>query len=188
MKSSRLILALLWTSSFVVCAGQASEGVHGHVFRSDSIGLTYAFPQNLSAKVERELPMNDSSGREHMILALWDSPDREGSPRIALLYDTKPRSAELSRAEIANRYLSAVRQLWVNVPGIKISGPQKMSLPGCEVWRLDLFQPDALPHYNSAVVVPLADRRLVAIQINAPSQAELDEEVNSLRGLRLDRQ
>jgi hypothetical protein len=186
MKSCRLILALacLFVSSPIVCAGQT---VDRHIFRSEKIGLTYAFPENFSAKVESELPMQDSTGREHMILALWNSPERNGSPRITFLYDTKVRSADLSSAEIANRYLAAVRQLWANVPGVKILGPQKISLPGCDVWRLDLFQPDQLPHYNAAVVVPLADRRLLAIEINAPSQTELDAEVDSLRGLRLDR-
>jgi hypothetical protein len=186
MKSSRLILALacLFSISLIICVGQT---VDGHIFRSEKIGLTYAFPENFSAKVESELPMHDSTGREHMILALWNSPERSGSPRMSFLYDTKVRSADLSSAEIANRYLAAVRQLWANVPGVKILGPQKISLPGCDVWKLDLFQPDQLPHYNAAVVVPLADRRLLAIEINAPSQTELDAEVDSLRGLRLDR-
>jgi|HubBroStandDraft_4_1064222.scaffolds.fasta_scaffold421092_2 hypothetical protein len=186
MKLSRLILALpcLLASSVVVCAGQTVEG---HIFRSEKIGLTYAFPENFSAKVESELPMHDSTGREHMILALWNSPERSGSPRITFLYDTKARSGDLSNAEIANRYLAAVRQLWANVRGVKIFGPQKISLPGCDVWRLDLFQPDQPPYYNAAIVVPLADRRLLAIELNAPSQTELDAEVDSLRGLRLDR-
>ena len=186
MKSCRLILALpcLFATSLIVCAGQT---VDGHIFRSEKLGLTYAFPESFSAKVESELPRQDSTGREHMIPALWNSPERNGSPRITFLYDTKVRSADLSSAEIANRYLAAVRQLWVNVRGVKILGPQKISLPGCDVWKLDLFQPDQLPHYNAAVVVPLADRRLLAIEINAPSQTELDAEVDSLRGLRLNR-
>jgi hypothetical protein len=171
----------------MVCSGQSSGGVHGQVFRSDTIGLTYTFPEAFSAKVESEFPMHDSTGREHMILALWNSPERSGSPQIALLYDTKQRSPDLSRAEIANRYLTAVRQLWVNVRGVKITGPQKISAPGCDMWRVDLFQPDEAPHYNAAVVIPLADRRVLAIQINAPSQSELDAEVDSLRELRLDR-
>jgi hypothetical protein len=186
MKSTRLILALLclFVASKVVCAGQS---VHGHVFRSDKIGLTYTFPENFSAKIEGELPKHDPSSREHLILALWNSTERTAWPQIAFLYDTKARSADSSSAEIANRYLSDVRQLWLNVRGVKISGPQKISLPGSDVWRLDLFQPDQLPHYNSAVVVPLADRRLVAIQINAASERDLDAEVDSLRGLSLDR-
>jgi hypothetical protein len=186
MKSSRFILALacLFANSLTVCAGQT---VDGHIFRSGKIGLTYSFPEGFSAKVESELPVQDSTGREHMILALWNSPEHIGSPRISFLYDTKVRSADLSSAEIANRYLAAVRQMWANVRGVKILGPQKIAFPGCDVWRLDLFQPDQLPHYNAAVVVPLADRRLLAIEINAPSQTELDAEVDSLRGLRLDR-
>jgi len=93
----------------------------------------------------------------------------------------------LSRAEIANRYLAAIRQLWVGVKGGKITGPQKLVFPGCEVWRTDFFNPGRFPRYNAAVVVPLADRRILAIQINAPSQAQLDDEVNSLRELRVDR-
>jgi hypothetical protein len=171
----------------IVCAGQASDGVHGHVFRNNAIGLTYAFPETFSAKVESELPMRDSTGREHLILALWTTPERVGPPRMAFLHDSKPRAADLSRAEIANRYLAAIRQLWVNVRGVKMFGPQKIVFPGCDAWRLDVFQPDGLPHYNAAVVIPLADRSLLAVQINAPSQKEVDEEVDSLRELRLDR-
>jgi len=189
MKSSRWILALpcLFATSLIICAGQASGNVQGNIFRSDAIGLTYTFPENFSAKLESEVPTHDPRGRERLILALWNSPHRTGAPRISLLWDTKQRSANWSRAEIANRYLAAVRQLWVNVRGVKISGPLKISQPGVDVWRTDLFQPDALPHYNAALVVPLPDRSVLAIQINAPSQKELDEEVDSLRGLRLDR-
>jgi hypothetical protein len=189
MKPLRLNLALLCllATSTLVCAGQSSGSIHGHIFRSDALGLTYTFPENFSAKVESEIPSADPSGREHMILQLWNSPDRSGSPQISFLYDTKQRAADLSRAEIANRYLAAVRQLWAGVRGAKIVGPQKISSPACEMWRVDFFQPDALPRYSAAVVLPLADRRLIAIQINAPSQKELDAEVDSLQGLRLDR-
>jgi hypothetical protein len=185
MKSSRLIFALpcLFVAS-IVCSAQT---VHGQVFRRDKIGLTYTFPDNFAAKVESELPMHDLSGREHMILALWNSSEHTEAPRLAFLYDATVRPADLSSAEIANRYLSAIRQMWVGIRGVKISGPQKIAQPGCNLWRLDLFQPDKLPHYNAAVVLPLADHRLLAIQINAQSQKDLDEEVNSLRELRLDR-
>jgi hypothetical protein len=162
MKPLRLNLALLCllATSTLVCAGQSSGSIHGHIFRSDALGLTYTFPENFSAKVESEIPSADPSGREHMILQLWNSPDRDRA---------------------------AVRQLWAGVRGAKIVGPQKISSPACEMWRVDFFQPDALPRYSAAVVLPLADRRLIAIQINAPSQKELDAEVDSLQGLRLDR-
>ncbi len=169
-----------------LCAGQ-TEGVHGHVFRNDALRLTYTFPEQFSPKVESEVPMQDRSGREHMILALWNTPERTGTPRMAFLWDRKVRPAGSSREEMADRYLAAVRQLWVNVPGVKISGPRKISPAGYAIWRLDTWQPDALPHYNAAVVIPLPDRRILAIQINAPSQGELDAEVDSLSELRFDR-
>ena len=104
---------------------------------------------------------------------------------MSFLWDRKVRQAGLSREEMANRYLAAVRQLWANVAGVKISGPKRIS-PSA-IWRLDLWQPDTVPHFNSAVIVPLADRRILAIQINAPSQGELDAEVDSLRELHLDK-
>jgi hypothetical protein len=183
MKYALLFLAI----PCLLATVSAGQSVNGHVFRHEKIGLTYTFPANFTAKLESELPMHDPGGREHMILALWNSPERSGPPQITLLYDTKARPAELSSAEIANHYLSAVRQMWASIRDVKISGPQKLSLPGCIVWRIDLFQPDALPHFNAAVVVPLADHRLVAIQLNAASQKELDAEVDSLKELRLDR-
>lgn len=184
---SLVILPALVVTCAIACIGQVSEDVHGHVFRHNAIGLTFAFPETFDAKVESELPMHDSTGREHMILALWKSPDTSGPPRMAFLHDAKPRAAGLSRAEIANRYLSAIRQMWVDVKGAKIVGPEKLTLSGCEGWRTDFFNPDQTPHFTSAVVVPLPDRSILAIELNAPSQKELDEEAESLRELRLDR-
>ena len=186
---SRILVALLCSivTCVIVCAGQAEEGVHGHVFRSDAIGLTYTFPEKFSPKVENEIRPQDPSGREHVILALWNTPERTGVPRMALLYDRKVRPAGSSREEMAGRYLAAVRQLWVNVQGVKISGPKQVSPAGYAIWRLDLWQPDTLPHYNSAIAIPLADRRILVIQVNAPSQSDLDAEVDSLRELRFDR-
>lgn len=185
---SRILVAVscLVVTCVIVCAGQAEEGVHGHVFRSDAIGLTYTFPEKFSPKVENELPRFQSS-REHVVLALWDTPARTGAPRMTFLYDRKVRPAGLSREEMADRYLAAVRQLWVNVQGVKISGPKQISPAGYAIWRLDIWQPDTLPHYNSAIAIPLADRRILVIQVNAPSQSELDAEVDSLRELRFDR-
>jgi len=178
-------MSCLIATCAMFCAGQTAS-VHGHVFRDDTLGLTYTFPEQFSAKIESEMPMQDRSGREHMILALWNAPDRTGTPQIAFLYDTKVRPAGSSREEMADRYLAAVRQLWVNVPGVKITGPKKIFPARYPIWRLDLFQPDSLPHYNAAVVIPLPDRRILAIQINAPSQSELDAEVDSLSELRFD--
>jgi hypothetical protein len=170
----------------IICSGQVVEGVHGNVFRNKAIGLTYTLPAGLSPKVENEIRPQDPSGREHIILALWSAPERTGVPRIAFLYDRKIRPAGWSREEMASRYLDAIRQMWASVRGVKISGPTKISPAGYAVWRLDIWQPDNVPHFNSAIAIPLIDHRIVVIQINAPSQNELDAEVDSLRGLQLD--
>jgi hypothetical protein len=169
----------------MICAAQM-EGVRGHVFRDNGIGLTYTIPEKFSPKVENEMPAQDPSGREHLILALWNTPERTGAPQMTFLYDKKIRPAGSSREQMAGRYLEAVKQLWVNVQGVKISGPKKISLAGYEIWRLDFWQPDALPHFNSAIAIPLRDRRILAIQGNAASQSELDAEVDSLSELKFD--
>lgn len=169
--------------------GTPEETVHGSVFHSDAVGLSYTLPENFSAKVESEMPgpFHDVTGRERFILALWHTSEQSGAPRMTFLYDTKVRDPGLSREEIANRYLAAVRTLWVDVKGAKISGPKRISPAEYAIWRLDMWQPDSLPHFNTAIVIPLVDRRLLAIQVNAPSQDELDAEVNSLRELRFDK-
>src|SRR5579863_7086495 len=117
MKSSHLILVLscLFAASIIGSA----QTVRGHVFRHEKIGLTYTFPDNFTAKVESELPMHDASGPEHLILALWNSSEQTEAPRIAFLYDTTVRSLDSSSAEIANHYLSAIRQMWVGIHGVK---------------------------------------------------------------------
>ena len=88
---------------------------------------------------------------------------------------------------MADRYLAAMRVEVSKWQGVKVSDPKKISPAGYEIWRLDYWHPaDSGPPYNSAIVIPLKDRRILAIQINAPSQNELDAEVESLRGLRFD--
>jgi hypothetical protein len=169
----------------MICAAQ-TEGVHGQVFRNNDIGLTYMIPEKFSPKVENEMPTQDPSGREHLILALWNTPERTGAPQMTFLYDKKIRPAGSSREQMAGRYLEAVRQLWVDVQGVKISGPKKISPAGYEIWRLDFWQPDALPHFNAAIAIPLRDRRILVLQVNAASQSELDAEVDSLRELKFD--
>lgn len=180
------ILPCFLATCAILCFSQISDGVHGHVFRSDALGLTYTFQETFAAQGEDQAAKQNSKEREHMVLSLWSTADRSGPPRMSFLHDRKTRPAALSRAEIANHYLAAVRQLWAGVRGGKMLGPQKIVFPHCDAWRLDLFQPDALPHYNAAVVIPMPDRSILAIQINAPSQAEVDKEVDSLRELRLD--
>lgn len=106
---------------------------------------------------------------------------------MAFLYDMKVWPAGSSRKQIAYRYLADVRRLWVNIRGVKISEFKEISPAGYPIWRLDLWQPDTLPHFNSAIAIPLADRRILVIQVNAPSQGALDAEVDSLEELRFDK-
>jgi len=187
---ARIHFRFAWASLISGCAlacGQTADGVHGHVFRDNALGLTYNFPEKFRAQAESEVTARDSSQREHMILQLWDNPQRQGSPRMSFLYDREVRAADLSMAETANNYLQAVRQMWAGVKGAKIYGPTKIFMTGYALWRLDLWRPDREPHCNAAVVIPLRDRRVLGIQVNAPSQSELDAEVDSLREVHFDK-
>ncbi len=180
---SSLVLIVLLES---VSSGQTKERVEGHVFRSDALGITYAFPEQFSARTASQIP-NSESSVERMLLALWSNPDRSGDPRISLLYDKKVRPAGRTRQQMAERYLQEVRQMWAGVPGVKISPLKETSPAGYPLWRVDFFQPDNSPHFESAAVIPLPDRRLLVIQMNAPSQAELDAELETLKNLHFDR-
>jgi hypothetical protein len=176
-------LLLLWTSTIFA---QESNVLLGHVFHSDSVPLTFKLPEKLFPKVESEM-RQDPSGREHVILALWDAPERAGIPRMAFLYDTKIRPAGSTREMMAERYLQAMKGEISKWAGVKVSDPQEISPAGYVIWRLDYSHPkDSGPPYNAAIVIPLKDRKILSIQINAPSQDELNQEVDSLRELRLD--
>lgn len=171
----------------IVCSSQAAERVSGNIYRNDAIGLDFAIPFHFSPKVESEIHPQDPSGREHVFLALWQSAERTGVPRMAFLYDSRVRPLGRSRELNATLYLAELKQMWVNVPGVKISGPTKIAPAGYPIWRLDYWQPNDQPHFNCAVAIPLADRRLILIQINAPSQSELNAEVDSLSKLHFDK-
>jgi hypothetical protein len=149
---------------YPTCLGQGRGSVHGDVFREAALGLTYEFPKNFSPKVEKEMPPFDPTGRERLILALWDTPRRSGQPRMAFDYDTKQRSSDRTRDTIALAYLGEVKGMWLNVKAVKIVGPTKVSDPSYDYWRLDLSAPDQVPRYNSTVVITLSDRRVLCDQ------------------------
>jgi hypothetical protein len=176
----------------VLHASPAEDGVHGPVFRNNAIGLTYTIPENLFPKSESEIRAAgihlDPTEREHVVLAMWSTPERNGIPRMAFLYDTKVRPTNLSRKEIAAGWIESLKNTMKNDPNVKMSEPKTVSFGRIIVWRVDYWQGHGyvLP-YNSAIVIPLTDRKLLAIQVNATSQSELDTEVNSLRELRFDK-
>jgi hypothetical protein len=151
------------------------------------MGLTYEFPQKFKPRVESEISSRDPTGRERMILALWDTPARNGQPRMAFLYDTKQRSSDRTHDTIALAYLGELKGMWLGVKDVKIVGPTKVSETSYEYWRLDLSAPDQVPRYNSAIVIALSDRRVLVIKASAPSQSELDSEVDSLAQMRFDK-
>jgi hypothetical protein len=169
-------------------ADPPEDGVHGRVFRNSALGLTYMIPENRFPKIETEKLPTDTTGREHIVLALWSMPERTGIPRMAFLYDMKVRPAGSSPNEIAASWIESLKKTMKGDPNVTISEPKTISLGGKSVWRLDYWQGHGyvLP-YNSAIVIPLTDRRLLAIQVNAPSQGELDTDIDSLRELRFDK-
>ena len=130
---------------------------------------------------ESELP-RDSAGREHINLALWDNP-RRTIPRAVFLYDSMVRPYGMSREAIADSYLRSIR----TGEGYKMGKPRRVSIAGNIMWRMDYWRPDpAGQSYNSGIVIPLQDRRVLAIQMNAASARELDLTVSSLQGLKFD--
>ena len=168
------------------CAAQTKDGLQENTFRSSAIGMTYSVPKKFSAKVEADLPQ-DPSGREHVILALWDTSERAGIPRMAFLWDTKVRPPGSTRETMAARYLAAMKDVATKGGGVSVSAPIAISPAGYTIWRMNYLYPAAPERaHNCGIVIPLKDRRILAIQINASSQADLDAEVDSLRELHFD--
>jgi hypothetical protein len=168
------------------CAAQTKDGLQGNKFRHSAIGITYIIPNKFSAKVEADFPQ-DPSGRDHLILALWDTSARVGTPRMAFLYDTKVRPPGSTREIMAARYMTAMKDTATQGGGVSVSAPKAISLAGYTIWRMDYLYPPAPERaHNCGIVIPLKDRRILAIQINASSEADLDTEVDSLRELHFD--
>ena len=173
-----LILVSLGTAT-----GQIENSATGRTFRNDNIGMTYTIPEALAPEAESQLP-RDPKGHEYIILALWDKARHTPVPRVVFLYETKEAPASLTPEEIALRYLHSMKPL----QGYKMTEPQRVSTAGTTMWRMDYQRPDdSGQSYNSAIVVPFSDRKLLFIQMNAATQGDLDTLVGSLRELRFDR-
>lgn len=169
--------------------GQATGSVHGNVFREEAMGLTYEFPQKFSSKIGSEMPppFREATGRERFILTLWDAAERGGALRMVFLYDTKQRSSDRTHDTIALAYIGEVKQMWLGVKGVELTAPIKVSEPSYDYWRLDSSGADQVPRYNSAIVITLSDRRVLVVKAGAPSQKELDSEIDSLTRMRFDK-
>lgn len=189
---TRLAGGVAWICALLLCSfcsAQGSDGIRGNVFREDGMGLTYEFPGKFSPKVGDEMPkpFRDARGRERFILTLWDTPQRGGALRMAFLYDTKQRSSDRTHDTIALAYIGEIKRMWLGVKDVKIVGPAKVSERSYDYWRLDFSVPDQVPRYNSAIVITLSDRRVLVVKAGAPSQSELDDEVDSLARMRFDK-
>jgi hypothetical protein len=171
------------------CLGQGGGSVQGNVFREATMGLSYEFPEKFSPKIGDEMPkpFRDARGRERFILTLWDTPQRGGALRMAFLYDTEQRSSDRTHDTIALAYIGEIKRMWLGVKDVTIAGPTKVSEPSYDYWRFDFSVPDQVPRYNSAIVITLSDRRVLVVRAGAPSQSELDGEVDSLARMRFDK-
>jgi hypothetical protein len=187
---SRLIAALVGAAIIcTLCVAQDKGSVRGSVFREEGMGLTYQFPEKFSPKVGEndKLFGHDTTGRERMILTLWETPQPGGALRMAFLYDTKQRSSDSTHDTIALAYIGEIKRMWLGVKDVKLVGPTKVSEPSYDYWRLDFSAPDQVPRYNSAIAITLSDRRILVVKAGAPSQAELDSEVDSLAQMHFDK-
>ena len=176
---------LVWFFVVLTAAGTAQmrSSLNGTTFRNENVGLTYTLPRGFAPDPKQQIPQ-DPHGREFIILALWDIPRRTPVPRVTFLYETREAPAWFTPDEAALRYLRSMK------PGqdYKMSEPKKVSIAGNMMWRLDYWYPDdSGQSYNSAIVIPFKDRRLLFIQMNAPTQSKLDFLIDSLRELHFDK-
>jgi hypothetical protein len=161
----------------------AQKNSTGPTFRNEKIGLTYTFPNGLVPQSKDTLP-RDSTGREEILFALWDNPRRTPVPRVVFLYDKRPRPAGATPDMIAGRYLRS----FMPPAGATMSEVTKIARATVPMWRRDYRLPDSSGHpYNTAITVPLRDRSVLVIQMDAPSQPELELLVDSLQKLRIRR-
>jgi hypothetical protein len=92
------------------------------------------------------------------------------------------RPASLSSEEIATHVLKPLKPAGAR----KVSEITKFALPATGSWRFDYELPDADGQtFNSAIAVPLSDRRVLLIQVNGASQLELDSLLASLKKLQV---
>ncbi len=167
-------------SSFGLAAEQIRSTLSGQTFVNENMGLTYTFPDKFIAQPLDQLPQ-DPRTPEYILLALWDKARRTPTPRVVFLYDIRRSRPNATPDHIATYYLHSL------VPGkdYKVSEPRKLTLAGNTMWRMDYWRPDdSGQSYNSAIVIPLRDGRILFIQMNASSQSGLDSLVDSLRELR----
>lgn len=177
-------LAIFVTLALVgISAAQMKPSPAAQTYKNVGIGLTYAFPDALAPQPENELPQ--SSGTERIILALWDKPRRTPVPRIVFAYDSKVQPGRFTPDEIALKYLQSLRPQ----AGYKMSKPERVKIGANALWRMDYWRPDdSGQSYNSAIAFAFKNRTVLFIQMNAPSQQELDSLVGSLQTLVFDRQ
>jgi hypothetical protein len=99
------------------------------------------------------------------------------------MYETKARSSTLTLDQIGEYYLRSLKP----GEGFKMEQPRKVLIAGNTMWRMDYWRSDdSGQSFNSSFAVPLKDRRVLFIQMNASSQHKLDLLVDSLQGMKFD--
>jgi hypothetical protein len=185
MRSLARMFCLLAVAALALTnTDQIKSTLNGTMFRNENIGLTYKIPEGFAPDPKQQIPQ-DPRGREFIILALWDHPRHTPIPRITFLYETKEAPASFTSEQIALRYLHALER---HREGYKMSDPRRVSMSGNTMWRMDYWRSDdSGQSYNSAIIIPFKDRKLLFIQMNASTQDELDSLIRSLDTLRFDK-
>ena len=156
------------------------------VFRNEDIGLTWTYPDTLVAEQTDKLP-RDPSGRERIILALWDKTQKTPVPLIVFLWGTRVRPNTWSRSEIAQRYL---RYLKSN-PGkaSNLSESTELQIGSRTAWKMVYSLTDKLGQSSDCeIALPLKNRTLLLIQMSARSASELDSFMKALATVKFDPQ
>ena len=168
-----------------LCPAQTNRPESGHTFRNEDIGLTWSFPETLVPEALDQLP-RDPSGRERILLALWDN---EKTPVTLIAFLTKTRPDTRSSSAWALQYLADLRHRQSLSPGegVKMSDPIETRIGSRTAWKMNYSRPDhPRQPFMSAITVPAKGRTVLFIQMSARSERELDSFVNSLAALKFD--
>lgn len=178
-----ICFVLIWAA---LCHTQTKSPVSGHMFRNEDIGLEWTFPETLAPGAPDQLP-RDPSGRERILLALWDKAQKTPVPLIVFLWDTRTRPDSRSPSAWALQYLTDLKRRQSLSPGegVKMSDSSETRIGGRAAWKMNYSRPDQpLQSFMSAITMPAKGRTVLFIQMSARSERELDGFVNALAGVK----
>lgn len=157
------------------CSSLPSGALSGRTYTNDGLGLSYTFPNGLTATALASLPKDKNS---RLLLVLWKTPRDFEKPSVTIFVDDPSAYPDHTALGYLHRIENTAKRY--TPPAKTLAFGREYDMSGVKFYRLDYQFPDPSPIYDSALTGQVAGCE-ITFQFVATAQTQLDALADSIK-------